>query len=343
MIRIILTLAILLHAGIAAADESAFPFAVQKIDYETVDNEVFFDATIEAVKQATVSAQTGGRIEEIFFDVDDYVTKGDVILRFRDREQQARLTTAQAGLQEAQARLQEAEQEFARVEGIYAKKLVAKSALDTAAANLKAARAKMSAAASGLQEAQEQLEHTVVRAPYSGIVVKRYVEPGEAANIGQPLMTGLSLDQLRAVVNLPQQYVEAVRQNNKVRLRLSAEQDRVFTPEHMVVFPFADSASHTFRVRLDLPSGLQGLYPGMFVKIGLVFGSERRLLVPVEAVAYRGEVVAVYVVSDQGGIRMRQVRLGRSVDGRVTVLSGLNAGERVALDPVRAAIYLKER
>lgn len=341
MIRIIITLAILWHASILAAGES-LPFAVHKIDYVTVDHEVFFDATIEAVRQATVSAQTGGRIEEILFDVDDYVTRGDVILRFRDREQQARLKTAQAGLQEAQARLQESEQEFARVEGIYAKKLVAKSALDTAAANLKAARAKVSAASSGLQEAQEQLEHTVVRAPYSGIVVKRFVEPGEMASTGQPLMTGLSLDQLRAVLNLPHQYLEAARQNKKVRLRLSGQQDTIFIPEHRVVFPFADSASHTFRVRLELPSGIKGLYPGMFAKLGLVSGSERQLLVPVEAVAYRGEVVAVYIVNDQGDVRMRQVRLGRTVDGQVTVLSGLHAGETIALDPVRAAIYLKE-
>ena len=94
------------------------------------------DATIEAVHQATVSAQTGGRIIEILADVDDYVEKGAVILRMRDKEQRSAFDAAKA-------RFEEAEAEFKRVSEVYEKKLVAKAALDKAQAQLKATRAAM--------------------------------------------------------------------------------------------------------------------------------------------------------------------------------------------------------
>ncbi|MEJ2452386.1 MAG: efflux RND transporter periplasmic adaptor subunit, partial [Gammaproteobacteria bacterium] len=112
------------------------------------------DASIEAVQQATVSAQVAGRITEINFDVDDYVEKGQVIIRLRDKQQKAAYAAAKA-------RFDEAQKEYKRVKEVFAKKLVAKAAMDRAEAQLKSARA-------GLDQAQEALEHTVIRAPFNG-------------------------------------------------------------------------------------------------------------------------------------------------------------------------------
>ena len=81
----------------------------------------------------------------------------------------------------------------------------------------------------------------------------------------------------------------------------------------------------------------------MFVKAAFVVGEARRLLVPTSALLRRSEVTGVYVVDDQGQVRMRQVRVGGTFDSRTEVLAGLRAGERVAADPVKAGIYLKTR
>ena len=100
----------------------------------------------------------------------------------------------------------------------------------------------------------------------------------------------------------------------------------------MTIFPYAHSASNTFRVRLDLPQGQFALYPGMFVKVAFVVGDARRLLVPTTALVRRSEVTGVYVVDDEDRVRMRQVRVGGQFGERTEVLSGLREGERVALD-----------
>lgn len=310
-----------------------------QVNRAKVPEQRVFDGVVEAVNRATVSAQTSGRIVEINFDVDDYVNKDDVIIRFRDTEQQAQLEAAQASQREAQARLQQAQRSYERTKRIYERKLVAKSAMDEATAELDAARARAKAAAAQVEQAQEQLEHTVVRAPYSGIVVERHVEVGETANPGQPLMTGVSLDHLRAVVQLPQSFIDNVRRQEQAYL-LRADGERVPAGE-LTIFPYADPQSHTFKVRVDLPKGVEGLFPGMLVKIGFVVGQEERLLVPAEALVFRSEVTGLYVIDDQGRVSFRQVRTGPRRDGKVEVVAGLQPGERVALDPIRAGVLLK--
>ncbi|QKK11936.1 MAG: efflux RND transporter periplasmic adaptor subunit [Pseudomonadota bacterium] len=165
--------------------------------YQTVPKQRVFDATVEAVNQATVSAQINGRIVGIYFDIHDYVPRGKVIISFRDTEQRTQFEVAQAVLREAEVRLSEAQIEFERVEQIYERRLVSKSALDRAKADLQAAKARADSAQAGLQRAEELLGYTEVRAPYAGIVVKRLVEVGESVTVGQPLMAGLSLEQLR--------------------------------------------------------------------------------------------------------------------------------------------------
>ena len=98
-----------------------------EVKTETITQQQSFDAVIEAARQATVSAQTSGRIVEINFDVDDLVPKGSVILRFRDTEQRAALKSTQAGLKEAEARYKEAQSEFNRVKDLLKRKLVSQA------------------------------------------------------------------------------------------------------------------------------------------------------------------------------------------------------------------------
>ena len=319
------TLALL--AGRPAAAEQ--PLDTAQAAYETVPREDLFDAVIEAVNRATVSSQVSGTVVEINFDVDDYVAKGEVILRFRDKQQRAAVNAAQAQYEEAKA-------EYQRMKEIFGKGLVARSAYDKAEAAFESAK-------SALEQAREQLQHTVVRAPFSGIVVERHIEPGETANLGQPLMTGLSLEHLRAVAHVPQRHINAVRELAKARVVLD-HNGEALTGEELTISPYADPKSHTFKVRVVLPEGQHGVYPGMFTKVAFVTGEERRLVIPKAAVVHRSEVAAVYVVGEDGDVRFRQVRLGRELDGgRVEVLAGLEAGESVALEPVRAGIRLKDQ
>ncbi len=305
-----------------------------RVEYQQVVEERTLNAVIEAVNKATVSAQTSGRVTKIYFDVDDVVHKGDVLLRMRDRKQRARFNAAKA-------RHVEAEVEYRRMKEIYAKKLVARARLDKAEARLKSAKA-------GMEQAQESLENTIVRAPYSGIVVKRYVEVGETARVGERLFTGLSLESLRASVNLPQDLINVVRKLKRARViwgsGLEQGRSQSMMAKSMTISPYADPVSHTFLLRVNLPPGQHGMYPGMAVKVAFVTREVKKLLVPITAVVHRSEVSAVYVMDKNGTLSMRQVRLGSRVNAKqVEILAGLQAGERIARDPLAATVRLKEQ
>ncbi|PKM07280.1 MAG: efflux transporter periplasmic adaptor subunit [Gammaproteobacteria bacterium HGW-Gammaproteobacteria-4] len=331
----------LVACGGTASDPSAAvaipELAGQTVQPETAPRERIWDGVVEAVNQATLSAQTGGRVLELPYDVNDYVPAGAVVVRFTAVEQQSGQRRAQAALAAAQAAATEAEANYRRIAGIFEKKLVARAQLDQATAQRDAARAALESARAAVREAGEQVDYTVIRAPYSGILTQRHVELGETVRPGQPLVSGLSLNQLRVNVEIPQSDMLAVRGYAKASVLL-AEGTRL-AAERMVVFPFADPATHSFKVRLELPDAETGLQPGMTVKAAFVIGEAERLLVPLSALVRRSEIAGVYVLGERGP-QLRQLRLGHRYGERVEVLAGLSAGERIALDPNAARVAL---
>jgi len=333
LLAIGLTLSVQAVSAANAAPLETVPSAVQALPHTRS-----FDGLVEAVQTATIAAETGGRIQEIVFDVDDFVPVGAVLVRFRDSDQRTGVALARAALDEAQARLDRAEQEYLRVKEIFDRKLIARAALDAAVAERDSAQARIKAARAGVGQAEEQLAYTVVRAPYSGIVTARHVEVGELATPGTPLISGLSLDQLRVTVRVPQSVVPALRAHvDDVRVVAG---ERVITAERIIAFPYADPASHTVTVRAALPAG-SDLYPGMFVKLRVFTNLHEQVTVPLSSVIHRGEVTGVYVVDAAGLISLRQIRPGRVHGQTLAVLAGLEAGERIAVDPIAAVAALK--
>ena len=282
----------------------------ERIELQSFVLEYMVDGVVEARRQATMSAEVSGRIESINFDVDDQVEEGEVILRIRDVEYRSQLNTARAALEEATVGLQDAEREYNRIGDLRQKKLVAQSDFDKAGVALNAAKARVKSATAGVESAEELLRKTVVTAPYSGVVVERHVEPGESVNPGQPIMTGYSAGEVRVVSQVPQSLIRGLRERQAASIRL-LDGGGILDVDKITIHPFADPASHAFRVRLDINARQSGLYPGMLVKVALDMGQTDKLMVPESAVVNRSEVNAVYVVSESGSVSLRQVRLGK--------------------------------
>ena len=313
----------------------------QTIESVKVPRVYRLDGVIEATNRSTVSAQTSGQVKEVLFDVDDVVKQGDVIVVIDDAQQGAAVASAEANLRSAEAQRLDAQKEYERVKSVYEKKAVSKSALDKAVAARKSAIAGVQAAKAALTQAREQLNYTKVAAPYTGIVTERFVEVGETASPGQKLMSGISLEHLRVDVDVPQSLVTAVRSERDARIWMNG---KWIDAVKVTVFPVADRATDTFRVRLELPKDVPNAFPGMYVKVAVSVGSRQVLAVPREAVVYRSEVIGVYTVDDKGRISLRHIRIGNALpDGRLVVLSGLDKGDKVVIDPHAAVVALKQQ
>lgn len=309
-----------------------------QLQLESAPLERRVDGTIEAVNQGTVSAQTSGRVLEVLYDVNDFVPAGAVIIRLRSTERRADLDQAQAALTEAAAREAEARTRFERIAGLLADRAVSRQQYDQALADRDAAVARLEAARAGLTAAREGVSYTEIRAPYAGVVTRRLVEAGETVQPGTPLMSGLSLQYLRVNVDLPQSLVEKVRVIRKAAIYVGG---RRIDAIRLTLSPQASPDTNTFRVRVDLPENATDLYPGMFVDVAFVTGETQRLLMPVAALVERSEVTAVYVQREDGNLVLRQVRVGHRFDDQVEVLAGLDPGDVIVTDPLRALETLR--
>lgn len=312
--------------------------AVVKAEYREVAQTYSVEGVVEAVRQSTVSAQISGRVKEVNFDVGDTVKKGQVILRIDERETAQALAGSQAQVMQAQAALTQAKANYERSLQLFEQKYISQSGLDKAKADYEMAKAQAAASEAGESQSALARGYASVIAPFGGVVASRMVEVGEMVTVGKPLMVGFDPAQMRVIVNVPQYKLSEIGTHPKVNVELSSIK-RWVPAASVTVQPSADIRTHSTQVRVSLPANEKGVYPGMFVRAHFVVGKARKLLIPSSAVVRRSEVVAVYVVDDKGAARLRQVRLGEETgENEVEVLVGLNPGESIAVDPIKAGM-----
>ncbi|MEN9705881.1 MAG: hypothetical protein RLZZ393_1760 [Pseudomonadota bacterium] len=302
-----------------------------------------WDGVVEAVQQAVISAQTGGRVASLHAEVNDRVAAGAVLLRLAGVEQRAGLEAAQAQLKAAEAVLVEAESRHRRASELVAKQLLSRADYDVARAARDSAIAARDAARAGVQQAGQAADYTVVRAPYAGIVSARRVELGETVAPGQALFAFYAPGALRVEAKVPQSVAAQLRAKPQAQLVFS--DGRSEAGGTVTVFPSADPLTHTVTVRVAVPAMASAPAPGTTAKLlfpAVTTDDPRAHSVPATALVQRGEVSAVYVVAG-GQVSLRQVRIGERHADRVDVIAGLEAADKVAIDPVAASQWLARR
>lgn len=317
------------------------PLQTFAVRYQNADVAYVTEATVEAVRQSTVAAQVAGRVVAVNFDAGDYVKAGTVIVRLAAQELSSAVAGSRAQVAQAEATLANARANYARQQQLFQQKFISQAALDRATAEFRSAEAAARAARAGVGQSAAMSSYTVITAPYSGVVAARHVELGESVSPGTPLMTGFDPSHMRVVATIPQYKLAVVKAAKQVAVEIPSLK-RWIDATGVTMLPTADAATHSVKVRLELPQAQTGLLPGMFVRAHFSLGSARRLSIPATAVTRRSELNAVYVIDPQRRISLRQVRLGEpDARGQVEVLAGLSPGEIIALDPIKAGIALR--
>lgn len=307
------------------------------VGHTSVANQQTFDGSLEAVNQAIISAQTSGRVIALPVDVDTTVHTGDILLRLSPVASSAQLNQMEANIKAASARALDADNTYKRFQEVFQKKLIAAAQMDHVTADRDAAYAQLNAAKAARDQVNEQLSYTVIRAPFSGVVTSRTVQMGEVIQAGQPLLSIQSSSALRAVVDVPEQVANMIRQHPIATVVLPSGQK--ISAASITIFPTADQTSHTFKVRVQL-SDTSMLHSGMLVKVSFDIGAVDKLSIPTSALVWRGEVAGVYVL-DQQHLSFRAVLPSDpSANGQVEILSGLTSGEKVAIDGNAATAVL---
>lgn len=297
---------------------------------------------LEALRQSTVAAQTAGNVVELAVKAGERVRAGQLLARIDARSAQAAVAAADAGVAQADALLANARAQAERTRELVRQGFVSQAALDATESQLRAAEAGRAQAGAGRAQATLARSFTAVTAPFDAVVLATHVEAGDLAAPGRALVTLYQPGRLRAVVQVPSSRSAPARAARTVEVRLP--DGRWVAPEATTELPAADPVAQTVEWRLDLAPALAAAFaPGQSVQVRFAgaagaAGTAARPLVPGAALLQRGELTAVYVVQD-GRFVLRPVRVGAAQgEAGVELLAGLKAGDRYAVDAVRAGL-----
>jgi RND family efflux transporter MFP subunit len=324
-ILIILTGCLLLTTGGCkgkpGAESSPQPeLPVARVAVVTVDerlvtslNEV--TGTVEAARRATIAAKVTGTIEELPVDLGSAVKSGSLLVGIGAQEINARMA-------QAKAQLEQARRNFERE-----KRLLAQDASTPETVNSLEDAFRVAEAA--YNEARTMLGYTRITAPFAGVISAKYVQAGDLATPGMPLLTLEDNRQLQVVASVPEALALGVKIGKRLPIRIAAagvEQSGVVSE----IAPSSDPLSRTTTIKLQIQDAT-ALRPGQYVRVVLPGEASGTFMIPATAVSTYGQMERIFVVRD-GVARLRLVRTGTLHDGQVEVLAGLAAGEQVVVE-----------
>ena len=287
--------------------------------------------TLKAASRTVVSAKVLARIEEISVTAGDQVNAGDLLVRLDSRDLEARLTQAEQSLLAATATHREAETSHARDRRLVQQRAISAAEFDQSVRQLRVAHAEEQRARAAVNEAKTMLSFATIGAPKNGRVVDRLAEPGDTSRPGEPLLVLYDANSLRLEAPVLEHLAVKLQAGDKLRVFIDALDREVESVVDEIV-PQADAPSRSFLVKASVPRS-DDLFEGMFGRLLIPAGQRRHLCLATVAVQQVGQLEFVQVVAEDGGVEKRFIKTGRlGMPGRIEVLSGLKAGERVILD-----------
>lgn len=283
---------------------------------------------LRSASRTAISARILARIEQLKVAAGDRVEAGDVLVVLDARDLEARVEQARHALDAAKAKLELAETEKERAAGLLERGVGTQQRYDRALSGLRVAKAEVDRAGRTLEEARTALSYAVIKAPVGGRVVDRLAEPGDMAAPGAPLLRVYDPARLRVEAPVRESLAVRLSVGQRLSVHVAAVEARL---EGVIgeIVPFAEPGARTLLVKVALPAK-DGLFAGLFARIGVPAGERTRLYVPVAAVERIGQLAFVTVVGDDGKPSRRLITTGqpRSAE-RIEVLSGIKEGEMV--------------
>jgi len=297
---------------------------LEPLSLETLTDSISALGTTAANESVTVSAKVTESVSRINFSDGDSVQAGDVLVELSGKAELA-------NLKETQAAYLEASQQFDRFSGLKAKGTVTQAQVDTAKANIDQTRARLDAV-------RARLSDRVITAPFSGVLGFRQVSPGTLLTPGTPIVTLDDIETLTLDFSVPETALASVREGDTVNARSAAYINENFEGQVTSIDSRIDLATRAFVVRARLKnrpddSGRLQLKPGMLLNVMLKVRPREALMINEIAVLQNADESFAYkfVAENQAPERVK-LTLGTRVGGKVEVISGLQAGDRVVTE-----------
>ena len=287
------------------------------VQEQTVQQTEVYSSTVQAFAVNNIAPQSSNRIQKINVDVGSFVYKGQILAEM-DKVQ----------LTQQKLQLSNSEKELKRLKQLYQEGGLSQSDYEAVELQYNVAKA-----------SYDNLEqNTILRSPITGVVTARNYDRGDMYAMAAPIFTVQQITPVKLLVGVSETDYTKVKPGQKVEIVADALPGKNFTGKVNKVYPTMDAASHTFNVEVLVANNDRALRPGMYCKVTLNFGARKSPVVPDEAVVKQmgsGQRF-VYIMNDDGTVRSSAVTLGRHIGSSTEILSGVAAGDVVAVSGASA-------
>jgi len=294
--------------------------------------------TVQAFVEAPIYARTNGYLKTWYTDIGALVKKGQLLAEIETPEVDQQLRQAQADLETARANESLSGTTNKRWQGLLSTESVSQQDADEKAGDWAAKKASFASAAANVARLQELESFKRVVAPFDGVVTARNTDIGALINAGQSAGSELfrvaDTHRLRIYVQVPEQYAAAAQPGLRAELRFAEQPGKHYVAEAVSTSNALDPTLRTLQVELQLDNANRELYPGAYAEVHFkLTGNPQSLRLPGNTVLFRSAGIQVATVDSTGHIKLKSIIQGRDFGQTIEVLSGIEAGDRIVLNP----------
>lgn len=283
---------------------------------------------VEAVQNANLSTRIMGYVTKTPVKVGEKVRKGQLLLSINSNDINAQKHQANASITEAKAAYNNAEKNYNRFKSLYQSSSISQKEMDDMTANFKMAKARLEAAKQMKNQVNAQLSYTNIIAPFSGVVTGKYINIGDMANPGVPLISLENTNLFQVIATVPESEITYIKKNTNANVIIKSS-NKIITGKVTEISTSAKNTGGQYLVKIALNKTTEKLLSGMFTSVQFLVekSTSNHLLIPTSALIKKGELTGIYVVGQNNTAILRWLRTGKTFGNKIEILSGLNKEE----------------
>ena len=285
---------------------------------------------VEAAKSANISTRMMGYVDKIYVRVGDKVSNGQLLVSVNNADVSAKLAQVNAGITEATAAFTNAEKDYKRFTTLFQENSASQKELDDITANYNVSKARLESAEQMKNEVNAQMSYANIRAPFNGVVTNKFINAGDMANPGMPLLEVESPGKYQVLAMVPESEILEIKNNTEVTIQLKAL-NQTIKGKVAEVSTSSKNTGGQYLVKVILDKTDAQILSGMYATVQFPIArktASTAVMIPIDAIVNNGQLTGIYTVSQSNTAVLRWLRLGRTFGDKVEVLSGLSADEQ---------------
>ena len=324
--------------------EVNIPVKTEKVKRGTLKKAIETYGNILPYKRVLIYSKVSGILEKFYFEEGEMVKENDLLAEIEHEELRLNIKSLEASLKMVEVELGRVKKDFKRISSLFNKGAVSRQTYDNIKAQYEETKAKLESLEANLALAKERLKDSYIRAPFSGIIEKKFVDEGEmitgsSVMKSSPILSLIKIDKVKIRGDVSENDFPLLKKGMSVEVRVDAYPKRIFTGKLSLISPSIDPLSRTGEVEIEILNPKLELKPGMFARVKIIVKERNNtLLVNEKAIFKENSKYYVWVVKNNE-VKKRYVKRGIKEGKKIEILKGLKEGEEIVIE---GGIGLKE-